>query len=158
MNRKIPLIVFAVVVAVAFLISLQPDSSVEFDQFQARFYKTLQIKGFTDLTPREPDNSGTRFAPKDVAVPVTVRWNPHRWYPHTADTVPIGFPEKGFQWHHKIGNGSSMPIICSVVFIDGRASLIVIRGQGEAMSLADSLRIALLQEFPGLTIKLEPNA
>lgn len=142
----------------AFAVSLQSDPSMDYGLFQGRFYKAVQSNGFTDLTPNASSSPGDKFIPPEVAVPLTILWNPRRWYPHTSATAPSGFTngtEGEFQWHHRLAKDASKPFICSTVFIDGRASFILIRTQANSFPDAESLRTVLEREFPSLKIKLQ---
>jgi hypothetical protein len=157
MKRTLPLTLAAAMVLTAFALSLLPDPSVDQSPFQRHFYNAIQSAGLQDLTPKKLDAPGGPFNPAEVAVPLSVRWNPRRWYPHSHATAPEGFPndESTFQWAHKLGDGNSAPFVCTVVYLDGRASFIHIRAQSTSLAAAGSLRSALAREFPGLPSKIE---
>ena len=157
MKRKLPLFLSAAVVVTAFALSALPDPSIDQSPFQRHFYNTIRSVGLQDLTPKKLDGTDGKFSPEEVSVPWGVRWNPHRWYLHTSSTAPEGFPNGGgdFQWAHKLGDGSSSPFVCTVIYLDGRVSFIHIRAQADSFTVAESLRSALGLEFPGLPIKVE---
>ncbi|EDY15823.1 hypothetical protein CfE428DRAFT_6650 [Chthoniobacter flavus Ellin428] len=157
MKRKLPLFLTAAVAVTALALSALPDPSIDQSPFQTHFYHTIKAAGLQDLTPKKLDGPDGPFNPEEVSVPWRIRWNPRRWYLHTSATAPVGFPDGGgeFQWAHKFGDGSSSPFVCTVVYLDGRASFIDIQAQANSATPAESLRSALHREFPGLPIKVE---
>ena len=156
MKRKLLLSLVAAAVGSAFALSALPDPSIDYHLFQFRFFNAIHRANLRDLTPTKLDDAN-KFPPEEVSIPWSIRWNPRRWYPRTVSTVPpfFGNTDGNFQWTHRLGNGSSSPFVCTVVYLDGRVSFVHIQAQIDSSAAVESLQSMLNLEFPGLPIKVE---
>jgi hypothetical protein len=147
-KRKILLLLAATVIVLGVAYTIQPDRSIDYTYFQARFSTTVRSSGFQ--TVESASCSGDQ-----VPLPLSIRWHPRRWHSDSRGHVVSGFPDSAERY--KLAVDGSPTFDCFVRYLDGRATLIAIRAHTAQEPIARTLLSKLVREFPGLTITLTTN-
>lgn len=145
MKRGLTLLLAAALIVLGVAFVFQPDSSVDYASFQPRFLTAVRSRGFVaaEMAMCRGDQ---------VPLPLAIRWHPRRWHTDSGIHVVTGFPNCAE--HYQVALGGSASCDCFVRYLDGRATFISIRAQTAQQAAARTLRAALADEFPGLSISL----
>jgi hypothetical protein len=149
MMTKIFLLLAGAVAALALVISLEPDPSVEGGYFQARLRTLLHRNAYSTSGPEDCD-------PQEATPPLEIQWHPRRWYPRTPSTDVVGYHD-GVE-HQTVTDRNSRNVDCFIRYLDGRACFIMLRAEPAAIPFAKALHSVLAHEFPDLPIELHSRA
>lgn len=148
MKRIAILLLALAAVAVAFVASLRPDPAVDQNTFRGRFFTVLHRNGFiTDvrLDLRGPGDTPPGALDAPTFIPLAMLLNPRH---------PLRFLKEGRRDYRLAHRYSDATLLCSVVFLDDSACVILIGAQPDAMDDADLLQSLLMREFPTLPVIL----
>jgi hypothetical protein len=143
MRKSIPFSLLVAVVAVGVGFALQPDPGIRFDAFKPRFRDAFQHGGYRIL-------GISSCRPEEAPLPLTVAWHPRRWRGDSSTHFNIGFPNSAARYTVTIDGAPSLQ--CYVRYLDGRASIIIIRASTTQQTDGADLRSTLAHEFPRLPI------
>ena len=148
LKRKPFIAIATVAVATAtavITLAIQPDPSIEWPSFQARLRQMFVRSGF--ITVQEKSCGADQ-----VPLPLSVRWHPRRWFVEAPALAITGFPNSAELYTVSL-NGQSAD--CFVRYVDGRASVIDVRGDSANQDAAVILHSNVAQEFPKLPIRMQ---